>query len=195
MRIVLGSASPRRREILNFFALPTVVDPSPFDEEEIAFEDDPKKYVETLAILKGKALDEKYGEEVILTADTVVFLEGDILEKPRDDSHAFEMLQKLSGKTHEVMTGLAVRKKGRTFSGVETTRVIFNPLAKREIQAYLKTNHGKDKAGSYGAQEMSSLMVKGIEGDFYNVLGLPINLLRTLLNNVGIDLWDALYSS
>jgi len=192
MRIILGSKSPRRQEIFQFFSIPFMVASSPFDERTVPFSGDVEGYVREIAEKKGKALTPEFPDEVIVTGDTVVYLEGKILLKPDGDGE--EMLKKLSGKTHEVFTGVAVRKNEKVFSGVEKTRVTFNPLSEKDIASYLKGMHGRDKAGGYGAQEMGSLLIKGIEGCFYNVIGLPVNTLRKLLAQFRIDLWDAFSS-
>lgn len=194
MRVILGSQSPRRKEILEYFSLPFVVAPSNFDESVMIYDGNVEAFVQDSAQEKGRALLEKFPNDVIITADTVVYLEGKIFLKPKDDAEAVEMLKELSGKTHEVVSGISVRKGEKRESGVERTRVIFNPIGEREIEAYLKVSHGTDKAGAYGIQECGALLVKGIEGSFYNVVGLPINLLQKKLKLFGIDLWDALSS-
>lgn len=194
MRVILGSQSPRRQEILEYFTLPFVVAPSNFDERGLSYDGNVEAFVQISAQQKGKALLKKFPDDVIITADTVVYFEGKILQKPEDDTEAFEMLKALSGKTHEVVSGVAVRKGKQEESGVERTRVTFNAVGDREIHAYLKVSPGTDKAGAYGIQECGSLLVKGIEGSFYNVVGLPINLLYQKLKLFGIDLWDALSS-
>jgi septum formation protein len=194
MRIVLGSKSPRRQEIIKFLSIPHIVASSPFDERTVPFQGDAEEYVRIIAEKKGEALVSEFPDEVIVTADTIVLLDGKILLKPENDGNGKEMLAALSGKTHDVITGVAIRKGDRVKSGVETTRVHFNPLTEKEIAAYLKGMHGRDKAGGYGAQEMGSLLIKGIEGCFYNVIGLPVNTLRKLLGQFGIDLWDAFSS-
>ncbi|MCB1106460.1 MAG: septum formation protein Maf [Chlamydiia bacterium] len=190
--MILGSKSPRRGEIIQFFSIPFMVAVSPFDEKSVPFQGDIEGYVREIAEKKGEALVSEFPDEVILTADTVVFFEGEIFHKPEGDGR--EMLQALSGNTHEVYTGLAVRKNEKVFSGVEKTKVTFNSIGEKEISSYIKGLHGRDKAGGYGAQEMGSLLIKRIEGCFYNVIGLPVNTLRHCLANVGIDLWDAFSS-
>jgi len=194
MRIILGSKSPRRQEIIKFLSIPHIVASSPFDERTVPFQGDAEEYVRIIAEKKGEALVSKFPDEVIVTADTIVLLDGKILLKLENDGNGKEMLAALSGTTHDVITGVAIRKGDRVKSGVETTRVHFNPLTEKEIAVYLKGMHGRDKAGGYGAQEMGSLLIKGIEGCFYNVIGLPVNTLRKLLGQFGIDLWDAFSS-
>ena len=194
MRIILGSKSPRRQEILKFFSLPFVVASPPFDERSVPFSGSGEAYVTEIAEKKGEALLPEYRDEVVVTADTVVMLGDEVLLKPKDDAEGKEMLLKLSGKHHDVITGVAVRKGDKVLTGAEKTHVIFNALSEKEIHAYIKGMHGRDKAGGYGAQEMGSLLIKGIEGCFYNVIGLPVNTLNTLLNPFGINLWDV-YSS
>ena len=192
--MILGSSSPRRKEVLQFFSIPFVVAPSDFDESTISFKGDVESFVREISEKKGEALLKEFSDDVIITADTVVELEGEILLKPRNLDEARAALKKLSGKTHSVISGVAVHKGEKVFSDVEQTFVTFNTLSDKQIEIYLKADHGRDKAGSYGIQEMGSLLVKGIEGSFYNVIGLPVNTLNALLNHFGIDLWDALSS-
>ena len=194
MRVILGSSSPRRKEIFQFFSIPFVVAPSDFDESTISFKGDVESFVREIAEKKGEALLKEFPDDVIISADTVVELEGEILLKPRNLDEARAALKKLSGKKHRVISGVAIRKSDKMFSAAEQTVVIFNALSDKQIEIYLKTNHGSDKAGSYGIQEKGSLLVKGIEGCFYNMIGLPVNTLNALLGHFGMDLWDALSS-
>lgn len=190
MKVLLGSKSPRRQEILQFFSLPFTVTSSPFDERTVPFTGDPESYVKTLAEKKGEALVATYPDHLIITADTIVFFEGAILHKPDSPETGRKMLEALSGKSHDVLTAIAIRKNDTLFSAVETSHVTFNPLTEQAINAYLKQEHGMDKAGGYGIQETGSLLVNRIEGCFYNVMGLPVNTLQHLLSKFQIDLWN-----
>ena len=192
MALILGSQSPRRREILNFFALEFTQKNSGFDEDTIPFSGDPYIFAKTLAEEKAKALIHKYPNDTIITADTVVFASNNVLGKPKNHIEAVEMISLLSGKWHEVITGICVAKKGILYSDIETTKVLCNKLRKTRLEHYLEIHHLEDKAGSYAIQKSGGLFVKKIEGCFYNVCGLPINTLQQLLNRVDIDLWDHL---
>lgn len=194
MRVILGSQSPRRREILQFFSIPLVVTSSDFDESKVSFTGDVNRYVQEIAEKKGEALLKAFPTDIVITADTVVVFEKEILLKPSTDEEARKTLKKLSGKSHLVVSGVSVRKGEKVYSGADTTLVIFNELSDQQIETYIKGAHGQDKAGSYGIQERGSLLVKRIEGCFYNVVGLPVNTLNALLKQVGIDLWDAISS-
>lgn len=190
MKILLGSQSPRRQEILKFFSIPFTTTSSPFDERTIPFNGDPEAYVKTLAEKKGEALVTSYPDHLIITADTIVLFEGKILHKPETPEAGREMLKILSGKSHDVLTAVAIRQNNTVYSDVETSEVTFNPLTDKVIDAYLKGKHGMDKAGGYGIQETGSLLVSRIEGCFYNIMGLPVNTLQNLLSKFQIDLWD-----
>lgn len=194
MRVILGSQSPRRREILQFFSIPLVATSSDFDESKVSFTGDVNRYVQEIAEKKGEALLKAFPTDVVITADTVVVFEKEILLKPSTDEEARKTLKKLSGKSHLVVSGVSVRKGEKVYSAADTTLVTFNELSDRQIETYIKGAHGQDKAGSYGIQERGSLLVKRIEGCFYNVVGLPVNTLNALLKQVGIDLWDAISS-
>jgi septum formation protein len=192
MEIILGSQSPRRKEILEFFSLPFRQIPSHFDEESVAYDRSPSLYAEKLSLEKAKVLQKQYPEALIITADTVVSLDGTLLGKPADDEDSRRMLSLLSGRWHSVITAVSVSKKEALFSQAEETRVLCNRLTPDEIHRYLKRHHLTDKAGGYAIQKSGSLLVNKIEGCYYNVCGLPVNTLRELLQKVGIDLWDYL---
>lgn len=192
MTLILASQSPRRREILNYFSLPFDVLPSDYDEESLPFDGDPKAYVITLARNKALALAEKYPTRHILAADTTVYLKGKIYGKPKDEASARTMLQELSGNTHSVFTGVAVRVGHQEFFDVEETKITFHNLTEKQQHTYHRFCYGLDKAGGYAIQEAGGIIVKGIQGCFYNVMGLPLNTVCNLLQQSGIDLWDHL---
>ncbi|MFA5250178.1 MAG: Maf family nucleotide pyrophosphatase [Parachlamydiales bacterium] len=192
MSIILGSQSKRRKLILEFFNLPFTQIPSLFDEKTLPPEKDPKKYVEALAEKKAREIALRYPQEIILTADTVVYFKNSYLHKPADETEAFSMLKKLSASWHQVFTGVCVFQKGQAFSGSEESQVLFNPLTDGQIQKYHRHFYFSDKAGGYAIQEGGSIIVQKISGCFYNVMGLPINTVRGLLLKVGLDLWDFL---
>lgn len=195
MHLILGSGSPRRKEILDYFNLPFDQISSAFDEASVPFDGDPRAYAQTLSEGKGEALASLHPEAVILTADTIVFQEGNIYGKPRSESEALAILDALCRDWHSVFTALTVTQGKRQLSAVEETRVLFHPFSAEEQRRYHKIFHGLDKAGGYGIQKGGSVIVKRIEGCFYNVMGLPVGTLRTLLNQVGIDLWHYLQNS
>lgn len=192
MLIILGSKSPRRAEILRFFSLPFEQKEPPFSEEESSPPEEPKEHVLFLALEKAKSLAESYQDSLIITADTIVFFEGKIFGKPKSEQEAYRTLSILSQQWHTVYTGLTVFAAGQFHSDYETTRVLFNPLTSEHIQKYYQALHCWDKAGGYAVQRSGHIVVKQIEGCFYNVMGLPMNTLRKLLLKAGIDLWDYL---
>lgn len=191
-RLILGSQSPRRREIMGYFSLPFEVATSDFDEDGVPFRGDPSAYVCEIADGKAHLLAKKHPEAVILTADTTVYKGGRIFGKPATQEEALEFFSSLSGSWHSVYTGVALQRGSETWSAFEETRVLFNDLSPAEILAYHAQLHWADKAGGYTAQMAGGLAIKRIEGCYYNVLGLPINTVRKLLLEVGIDLWNYL---
>lgn len=190
MKVILGSQSPRRKEILSFFTLPFTQVAPPFDENQIPFQGNPEQYVCDLAKGKGNSLASLYPDHLIITADTIVFHEGKIFGKPEDDQEAFEFLSALVGKWHSVYTGVSIIYRGESYQQVERTGVLFNPLNKDQIKHYLDRTHWMDKAGGYAIQEAGGLIVEKIDGCYYNVMGLPLNTLEKLLKHLGIELWN-----
>lgn len=179
-RIVLGSSSPRRQEMLRGLGIPFTVRTPNVDEENVLIIN-PIEKVETLAKLKANNISLQSEDEVIVTADTIVAYQGTIFEKPKDKEEAYQMITTLSGTIHEVITAVALRstEKEEVFS--VTTKVKFWDLTEEEIKAYIKTEEPYDKAGAYGIQDRAGTFVKKINGDYYNVVGLPVaSLLRKL---------------
>jgi septum formation protein len=189
MQLILGSQSPRRREILSFFNIPFKQVSPDFDEEAVPFHDNPQEYVQILAKGKADSLAHQFPHAVILTADTIVYREGKIYGKPKDQQEAFTFLKELSGRWHSVFTGLTVSCKGEDFQIFEETRVLFNTLTEEQMKQYHQALTFYDKAGGYMIQGAGGLIVKRIEGCYYNVVGLPINALYSVLEQAGIDLW------
>lgn len=183
--IVLASASPRRREILALLGIPFRVVVSSFDEGSLVH-DDPVARVRDLA--RGKALEVSRSHPgPVLGADTVVHLDSRILEKPVDRQDAVRMLGLLSGRTHEVHTGVSLCRDGAEVAHETVcTEVTFRPLSAQEIEDYLDTGDHKDKAGSYGIQSPGARLVDRIDGCFYNVAGLPVSATLRLLALGGI---------
>ena len=170
--IILASASPRRRELLGTLVSSFTIQKPETDETPLAGED-PQHLAERLAEEKVRAIECAPGTTVI-AADTIVVLDHHILGKPSDDEEAFQMLSALSGKTHEVMTAVCVRKDGRFIAFTVTTEVTFRPLTAAEIRTYIATGCPRDKAGAYAIQGGAAHMVQAIRGSYTNVVGLPL---------------------
>lgn len=181
MRLILASDSPRRRSLLEEMGLEfTAVSPNADErvEETLSAEE----LVQTLATRKARAVAcLQNGEDIVLGADTVVSFGGEIYGKPRDMAHAREMLLTLSGTTHEVYTGVCLCRGERSLSAAVCTRVTFAPIGEHEIDTYLSCFNPLDKAGAYGIQDAGGLFVERIDGDFYNVIGLPLSMVNRLL--------------
>lgn len=190
-KIVLASNSPRRDEILNEVGVAHVVRASNADEN--IFENmPPEKYVMELALLKGAAVaKDAKKDEIIISADTVVVFGDEILGKPKDFEDAVSMLMKLSGNWHRVLTGYCVidAKDGNSCVKYEETKVKFVDFSLEEAKKYIRRGESMDKAGSYGIQGKGRLLVEKIEGDYFNVVGLPVCALRKMLKEeFGIDI-------
>lgn len=190
MEIILGSQSPRRKEILSYFSLPFNQMTSDFNEHSVFFKGDPIAYVTEIAMGKAQALMHRFPESLILTADTIVFFNGKVYGKPKDEEEAFQALSELSGNWHVVYTAVTLQQYNKVVHDVETTRVLFNALTPEQIRHYLAHVDWADKAGGYAIQMRGGLMVSKIDGCYYNVMGLPINTLEKLLKHFGIELWD-----
>ncbi len=187
MKLILASQSPRRRELLARMGLDFTVIAPRLDEE--AFSDpDPAALVQTLSREKALAVArEQDPEALVIAADTVVVLDGKALGKPQDEDEAAAMLTALSGRSHEVYTGVTVCQNSRALTGAECTQVTFRPLTPGEIGSYVDTGEPMDKAGAYGIQGLGSLLVEGIRGDYFNVVGLPVCRLGRMLAEFGVD--------
>ena len=184
MKIVLASGSPRRREIFELLALDCVVRP-PDVEETILEGMGPEEEARRLAVAKAAATVSDPGE-LVVAADTLVALDNEILGKPVDPADAFRMLMRLQGRRHEVFTGLAVSLNGRIEAEVAITSVWFRPLDAAECAEYVATGEPLDKAGAYGIQGLGAALVQRIEGEYFNVMGLPVQLLLSLLDRFGL---------
>ena len=179
--MILASASPRRIELLNQFDIAFDVVPSHIDER-VSEHESPEQIVMGLAFLKALNIAQKHPNCLVLASDTVVYLSG-ILGKPKDKNEAMAMLSQLSGKTHAVYSGVALLhlETGKKVVSFEKTKVTFNTLTQDTIEKYVNQENTLDKAGAYGIQGLGSLLVSGIEGDYYNVMGLPLSHLNKLL--------------
>lgn len=181
--MILASKSPRRKELLGVITKDFRIIPA-VGEEKIPDGTAPRDAVILLAKQKAEEIAALHSSEVIVAADTIVVIDNIILGKPRDKAHAAEMLKTLSGRVHTVYTGVCVIfENGKSESFADKTDVEFYPLSEREISDYIATGEPMDKAGAYGIQEQGALLVKRIDGDFYNVMGLPIARLSRVLKN------------
>jgi septum formation protein len=178
--LVLASASPRRRQLLEMLGIPVRVAPSHIPEVRGAGEG-PVAYAERLAREKAESV----GGAWVLGADTTVVLGADVLEKPADADDAVRMLMALQGRTHEVVTAVALAAGGVTRQRTDVTRVTFRPADERRLRAYVATGEPMDKAGAYGIQGYGAALVERIEGDFFGVMGLPVRLVLDLLEEAG----------
>lgn len=181
MRTILASASPRRVELLRQFGFEFTAIPSDIPENQRSSET-PIQIVMGLALEKALSIAEKYPDDLIIASDTIVFQET-VLGKPIHREDAKRMLMALSGKQHVVYTGLAlvIASQQKKYIDYVKTTVVFNALTEKEIEAYLDTGEAYDKAGAYGIQGFGALLVERIEGDFYNVMGLPLSKLNAML--------------
>jgi septum formation protein len=185
VEFILASSSPRRRALLEELGLSLRIQPA--DIDETPFPDEPADtYVERLAREKAETVDDATG--VVIAADTIVTIDGELLGKPATDNDARRFLLLLSGRPHEVKTGVAIRHEGRTSSVVETTIVHFAELSDDDIAWYVGTGETTDKAGAYAIQGCGGAFVTGVEGSFDNVIGLPRHALRGLLKDRDCDL-------
>ena len=188
MKFILASASPRRRELLSALGLSFEVRPAKGEEhpEPGLSGGETAKRLSRAKCLEIAADDDE--NAVVIAADTIVCLDDEILGKPSDEEDAERMLKALSGRDHRVFTGVTVARGGRVLSDYEETAVHFRPLTEREIAAYIKTGEPMDKAGAYGIQGRASLFVRAIEGDYFNVVGLPLCKLGQMLKELGVEL-------
>lgn len=180
--LILASASPRRHELLVAAGIPHLVSPV-FIDEERHLNEPPAGFVERLAQEKARALVRK-PEDVVLGADTVVCLGGEVFGKPADDEDARRMLGRLSGREHSVYTGICILCDGRCITDVARTAVQFTELSNKEIEEYVRTGESRDKAGAYAIQGLGSKFVSSINGCYHNVVGLPVSLVYQYLKTL-----------
>ncbi len=186
--IILASASPRRAQIMSSLGIPFKVCASDICEENCRIKD-PLEFVRHTAELKTSDVSARYPDSIVIGADTIVVLEGEILGKPTDKENAAMMLKKLSGRTHTVFTSVCVKIKNRNIhiQDVASTDVQFKLLNEFEIGWYLNTSEWTDKAGAYGIQGKASLFVTGIKGCYFNVVGFPVSLFCRLMTELEKD--------
>ena len=191
MKLILASGSPRRAELLEKMGLTFQVEPSNTDEVlEPGLT--PQQEVVHLSLGKAKAVAANHPEEaVVLSADTVVELDGKILGKPHSREEAVKMLRALSGRSHRVLTGVTILGPKGTQTHCEETEVYFRPMEDREIQWYVETGEPMDKAGAYGIQGCAAMFIEKISGDYYNVMGLPVCQVGLMLRQAGIPVLGA----
>jgi len=184
-RVILASASPRRRELLTLIGIRHEVRPADIDESLLAGEM-PAGHAERLARAKAHTIAGREPDAVVIAADTIVVVDGDVLGKPADKAVAHAMLRRLSGRTHTVLTAIAVARASRTESAVESVDVTFRALTDDEINAYIATGEPMDKAGAYGIQGYGATIVERVDGDYFSVMGLGLRRLIELLDRVGV---------
>ena len=182
--VILASASPRRRELLSLVGIEHDVRPANIDETYLTGEA-PREHAERLAREKAVAIE--VPEAITIGSDTIVVVDGRVLGKPRDREHAAEMLRQLSGRSHVVMTGVAAKWQGKLVSGLEEVGVTFRSLREDEIERYIDTGEPMDKAGAYGIQGFGATIVERVDGDYFAVMGLPLNRLARLLETLGLN--------
>lgn len=188
MQLILASGSPRRKELLSLFRIPFTVIPADVDETM-----DPAKapYAEVarLSAKKARAV-KREPDDVVIAADTIVVCEGKVLGKPKSEENAYHMLSLLSGRDHQVMTGCTVLRGEKRETFTEVTDLHFRTLSEREIRAYIASGEPMDKAGAYGIQGGAALFCRRMEGDYYNVMGLPVCRLWQTLQSIAPELTE-----
>ena len=182
--IVLASQSPRRAELIARLGLDFDIEPADIDESYREGEM-PPAHAERLAREKAEAIARTHPHALVIGSDTIVVIDGAVLGKPRSREQAVEMLMRLSGRDHEVCTGIAIARDGRVESGLERVRVRFRALDRRACEEYVATGEPMDKAGAYGIQGFGSAIVERIEGDYFAVMGLPVVRMLTLIERFG----------
>ena len=188
MEVILASQSPRRKELMGLFHIPFTVRVSDADET-MAPNLSPAEAVAQVSRRKAEAVS-RQADDVVIAADTIVVLGSQILGKPRDEADASRMLHLLSGRDHQVMTGMTVLRGDQALVCTEITDIHFRPLSDREIDAYIRTGEPMDKAGSYGIQGGAALFADRMHGDYYNVMGLPVCRLGQLLRQIAPEIME-----
>ena len=184
MKVILASASPRRKEILQNTKLNFDIQKS--DIEEVILENEsPEAMVVRLAYEKAFDVAKRNTDRLVIGADTIVALDNEVLGKPKDQNEAYQMIKRLSNKTHKVITGISLinLKENKIIKDYVVSFVTFKDLSEDSIKDYINTNESLDKAGAYGIQGYGALLVKNIQGDYFNIVGLPISKLSDLLKD------------
>ena len=191
-QLILASSSPRRQQLLSELGITFKVIKPKIDEKAVSLPT-PKETVETLAQLKAKQIELNSKDEIVLAADTIVVCDGEIFEKPVSKDDAFRMMKTYSGKTHDVITAVAIRSLDQEVVFSVTTTVEFWTLTDEEIVNYINTDEPYDKAGAYGIQGLARIFIKRISGDYFNVIGLPISYVIRELRNFGLDIDEKIF--
>lgn len=187
-KIILASGSPRRQELLRRMGIADFEIRTPDIDESYPAGLNPAQTVEYISRKKCDAVAESAApDEIVIAADTMVFADGERLGKPADEADALRMLMQLQGRKHIVCTGVSVRRGDLVFTESESTEVLFRPASPSELLQYIRTGEPMDKAGAYGVQGLGALLVEGIQGDFYNVMGLPMLRLSRMLGRFGVS--------
>ena len=188
-KLVLASASPRRSELMHMLGFSDVIVHPAVGKEDPPKGVPPEEIVKALSSAKAEEVAALFNEEVlVIAADTIVWLDGEILGKPHSEEQAFSMLSALSGREHKVYTGVTVLDREGILCEAECSSVHFRDLSEEEIRKYISTGEPMDKAGAYGAQGKGALFVRAIEGDFFNVMGLPLCRLGQMLRKKGVPI-------
>ena len=187
MQLILASQSPRRKELMELFRIPFTVRVADIDESMNGA--DPYNEVARVSRLKAMAVSRE-ADDVVIAADTIVVCDGKVLGKPGDEDDARRMLHLLSGRDHQVMTGLCVLRGDKVLSCTEVTDIHFRALTEKEIEEYIRTGDPMDKAGSYGIQSGAALFAEKLCGDYFNVVGLPVCRLGKLLKEIAPELME-----
>ena len=183
--VILASQSPRRRELLTLVGIAHEVRPVDIDEAYLAGEQ-PRAHAKRLACEKADVVARDAPDSLVIGSDTIVVVDGDVLGKPRDEAEAAAMLSRLAGRSHTVITAIAVKWRGVERSAVEEVDVTFHPLTPDEIDAYIATREPMDKAGAYGIQGYGATIVARVDGDYFAVMGLPLQRLVRLMADLGV---------
>jgi septum formation protein len=184
-RVILASQSPRRRELLDLIGIAHEVRPADIDETLLPGEQ-PAAHAERLAREKAAVIARQEPDAIVIGSDTIVVVDGDVLGKPADDAEAKRMLRRIADRSHVVMTAVAVVWRGETRSAVEQVGVEFHPLTDAEIDAYVATREPMDKAGAYGIQGYGAAIVARVDGDYFAVMGLPVQRVVRMLRELGV---------
>lgn len=182
-KLILASQSPRRRELLEKCGIPFICEPADIDE---AIDDsrDLSEEIKRLSLAKAAVILKKHPDAVVVGSDTIVAVDGKVLGKPKDRTEAADMLKMLSGNTHQVITGLCVISSTRQFQDVSISHVTFAPLSEEEIDTYVSSGECDDKAGAYAIQGGAGKFITNIDGDYYAIMGLPLNSVYEELKNI-----------
>jgi septum formation protein len=188
MEIVLASASNRRKELLEKIGLQFTVDPSDYPEDA-SLKLKPRDRAKQISLDKARTVAARHSNAIIISADTFIVSQGQVMGKPHSTNEARKMLKALSGRSHVTMTGLTILNtpNGKTISRVIETRIYMRKLSEREIDSYVSSSEPLDKAGAYAIQGLGAVLIDKIKGDYYNVVGLPLSALVQALKSFGVD--------